>query len=300
MVERTGRYLIEFKDIPTERQKMPELPAEERASNFSEVELEFSQEQAIAVAVRCLSCRRCIGCALCLAVCHGKGIDFAQADREVELEADSIIIVPGVERIPSHIEEKFGYGKYINVITFPEFERILSESGPYDGLVLRPYDGEIPTKIAFVPVDVQQDINARSCASKAALAAHRKIPGLETHLFFPDVEARQDELQRNLDKEAKISVGGGEVLAISESEGTKNVTVESAKNGKIKKEEFQLVVLLTTYELPDDVKELTRKLGVDLASYRFQDTLDTSLVKTSKEGLSFTGFAFTAEAEKAD
>lgn len=300
MVERTGRYLIEFKDIPTERQKMPELPVEERASNFSEVELEFSQEQAITEAVRCLSCRRCIGCALCLAVCHGKGIDFAQVDRDIELEAGSIIIAPGVERIPSPVEEKFGYGKYINVIIFPEFERMLSDSGPYGDLILRPYDGEIPVKIAFVPGNAYQDIGALSCASKAALAAHRKIPGLETHLFFPDVEARQDELQRNLDKKSKISVGSGEVLAISESEDTKNLTVESAENGKTKKEEFQLVVLLTTYELSDDVKELTRKLGVDLASYRFQDTLDTSLMETSREGFFFTGFAFTGKAAKAD
>ncbi len=300
MVERKGRYLIEFQDIPAERQKMPELPAEERASNFDEVELEFSQEQAMAEAVRCLSCRRCIGCGLCLAVCHEKGIDFSQVDKDIELEADSIIIAPGVERIPAHIDEKFGYDKFSNVITFPEFERILSDSGPYSGLILRPYDGEIPGKIAFIPVSAHQGTQTFSYAGKAALAAHSKIPGLETHLFLADTETSQDELSKGLDKKSKITVGSGEVAAISENEDTRDLVVESAENGKTKKEEFQLVVLLTAYQLPDDVKELMSKLGVDLASDQFQDTADTALVKTSQEGLSLTGFAFNGEAGKTD
>ncbi|MDZ4231018.1 MAG: hypothetical protein U1B77_04290, partial [Dehalococcoidales bacterium] len=176
MAERSGRYLIEFKDVPTERQKLPELPVEERVTNFDEVELDFSQEQAMAEAVRCLSCRRCIGCALCLAACHNKGIDFSQVDNDIEIEADSIIIAPGVERTPAYIDEKYGYGKFTNVVTFAQFERILSDNGVYDGLVLRPYDGEIPTRIAFVPVGLYLDASALARAGKAALAAHRKIP----------------------------------------------------------------------------------------------------------------------------
>lgn len=294
MAERTGRYLIEFEDIPSKRQKMPELPAKERASNFSEVELDFSQEQAMAEAVRCLSCRRCIGCGLCFAVCHEKGIDFAQADRDIELEAGSIIIVPGEERIPAHIDDRFGYKKYVNVVTFPEFERILSDTGPYAGLILRPYDGEIPAKIAFIPVNAKSDANVLSSASKAALAAHKKIPGLETHLFFSGAEAGQGELSKNLGKKAKVGVGSGEVVAISENKDTRDLIVETTENGKTKKEEFQLVVLLTSYELPEDIKELAEKLGVDLPGYRFQDSADTALMKTSKEGLFFAGLTFTA------
>ncbi len=36
------------------------------------------------------------------------------------------------------------------MVTSIEFERILSASGPYGGLVLRPSDGEIPKRIAFI------------------------------------------------------------------------------------------------------------------------------------------------------
>ena len=39
MVERKGRYLNEIKDVPTERQKVPELPVAERIENVREAEL---------------------------------------------------------------------------------------------------------------------------------------------------------------------------------------------------------------------------------------------------------------------
>jgi len=298
MAERKGRYIIEFKDIPTERKKIPELPVEERVKNFSEVELGYDPEQAIAEAVRCLSCRRCIGCGLCLAVCHPKAIDYAQVDSEIEIEADSIVIAPGVARILSNIEERFGYRKYINVITFPEFERILNDNGPYNGLILRPYDGEIPKRVAFVPGNAHRDAQLLPYAIKAALAAQGKVQDLETHLFFPDSEVCQDEIKKYLGKASKITVGSGEVLAISEDETTKNLVVEFADSKQTRQEEFQLVVLLTTPELPEDVKELTRKLGLELTSYSFQETADAALVKTSKEGIFFTGLASTEGAEK--
>jgi len=298
MEKRRGRYIIEFKDIPTERQKMPELPVEERVSNFREVDLGFNQGQAIIEASRCLSCRRCLGCGLCLAVCHPKAIDYTQVDSEIELEAESIIIAPGVERITPSIDAKFGYGKYINVITLPEFERILSDGGPYKGLVLRPYDGEIPRRVAFVPCNAHQDARSLSYAVKAALVAQGKVQGLETHLFFSNAEVHHNEIERYLGKGSKISVRSGKVSAISEDESTKNLLVEFVESRQTRKEEFQLVVLLTTSELPNEIKELARKLGVDLVSCRFQDTADTSLVKTSKEGLFLTGLAFTGEAEK--
>lgn len=290
MAERKRRYIIEFKDIPTERKKVPELPVKERVKNFSEVELGYDREQAVAEAIRCLSCRRCIGCGLCLAVCHPKAIDYNQADSEVELEAESIIITPGVDRVTSAIDEKFGYGKYPNVVTSPEFERILSDNGPYKGLVLRPYDGEIPRRIAFVPSDAG-DTHLLTYAIKAVLAAQQKVRDVETHLFFPDAEVHKAEIKKYLGKESRIGVGSGEVLAITENEENRNLIIESSENGSTRKEEFELVVLLTNYQFPEEVKKLAQTLGMDLGSNKFRDTTDTSLVKTAKEGIFLSGLA---------
>jgi heterodisulfide reductase subunit A-like polyferredoxin len=294
------RYVVKFKDIPTQRVRIPELPVEERIKNFSEVELGYTQEQAFVEAARCLSCRRCIGCGMCLAVCKRKAIDYTQVDVDIELEAEAIIISPGVERIPSCADAKFGYGKYINVITSQEFERILSDDGPYKGLVLRPYDGEIPRKIAFVPGDAQHDTHTLSYAIRVALAAQRKLQDLESCLFFSDGVIHKNEVETYHNKESKISFRSGEVVSISENEDNRNLIIEFARSKKLQKEEFQLVVLLTTSELPQDIKELTKQMSVDLASYNLQGTADTSLVQTAKEGLFVTGLAFTVETENVN
>ena len=151
------RYIPLAKDMPQERQQMPERSVEGRIKDFQEVELGFTKEQAILEASRCLSCRKCVGCGFCATICHADAIDFADTDKEIEIEVDSIVLTPGVERVCSRIEEKLGYGKYPNVINFLEFERILSSTGPYGGLVLRCYDGEIPSKIAFIPCPKERD-----------------------------------------------------------------------------------------------------------------------------------------------
>ena len=59
--EKKGRYIVEFQDIPTERQHQIEIEVDERRGNYSEVELGFDEERALKEAKRCLSCRRCLG-----------------------------------------------------------------------------------------------------------------------------------------------------------------------------------------------------------------------------------------------
>jgi len=62
----------------------------------------------------------------------------------------SIILSPGFDEFEPEELQEYGYGRFPNVVTSIEFERILSASSPYSGLVIRPYDGEIPKKIAFI------------------------------------------------------------------------------------------------------------------------------------------------------
>jgi len=171
MAKERGRYIVEFNDIPSERQRIFELTVEQRARNFKEVKLGFAKEMAIKEAKRCLSCRKCLGCALCFAECHTKAIDFEQLDQEIELAVDSVILAPRCERFACPTNEKLGHGKYPNVVTAIEFESILSDKGPYGGLVIRPYDGEIPRRIAFVQCFDYQDNHSLPYVAKEILIA---------------------------------------------------------------------------------------------------------------------------------
>ena len=174
---------------------MPELEVEERALNFEEVELGFTEEMAIAEAKRCLSCRRCIGCGLCLAECDQDAIEYDQQPEPLTLSVDAIILAPGAEVFnPSRLKE-LGYGRAPDIVTSIEFERLLSPTGPFGGRLLRPSDGEIPRTIAFVQCvgSRNEDISANYCSNICCSVtlnqleqAQSQISDLRVSVFFSD------------------------------------------------------------------------------------------------------------------
>jgi heterodisulfide reductase subunit A len=93
---------------------------------------------------------KCIGCGICQGICKAGAVEYEQKASEVTLKVGSIILAPGFEIFDAKIKPEYGYGRFPNVLTSIEFERMLNASGPYGGVVLRPSDGEIPRKIAFI------------------------------------------------------------------------------------------------------------------------------------------------------
>lgn len=287
MVEERKRYILEFPDIPTERQRVQELPVEERISDFNEVDLGFTEDAAIEEARRCLSCRRCLGCGLCLAECEKEAIDFEQADERIDISVDSVIITPGARRDNPLPPGKFGYGRYGNVVTDVEFERILSDRGPYGGLLIRPFDGEIPGRIGFICWDNGDESGAGSLnyALSEAVLARKKVEGLEISLFCLDKDEYLEELERNNGGAPGITIRKGEVTAVREVLESKNLTVQWSEDGDVIEEEFEMVVVSTTPELPGYIVELAKRLNIDLKDVR----TDILLSETSREGVFFAG-----------
>jgi heterodisulfide reductase subunit A-like polyferredoxin len=291
MAEERARYLIEFGDIPTARQNVPELTVEQRGGNFDEVELGFTQEQAIAEARRCLSCRRCLGCALCLAECHAEAIEFEQVEETLELEVDSIVLAPTAEKFPAAVDEELGFGRYPNVVTSLQFDRILSDDGPYGGLVIRPYDGDIPKSVVFLfPSGDNADL-ALSLAARQIEAAKAKIEGLEVSVVLPD-SIKNAEAEKQLGKDLAASISSVKKVSLKEIEETGNIVIET--RGKGQQEQFDMVVLLTGLALPDHIKELNGKLGLEPVGRSFWETEDTSLAETSKLGVFLSGYVFSS------
>ncbi len=144
------KFITDFEDIPTSRQKMPHLSLEERKLNFKEVDLGFTEEIALRETSRCLSCRRCIGCGLCLAECDQQAIVYDQKEEYTTIQVDSVVVATGTETFDARKKPELGYAYYPNVITNIELERILNANGPYGGIIMRPSDGEVPQRIAFI------------------------------------------------------------------------------------------------------------------------------------------------------
>jgi len=287
MYEKKGRYIVEFPDIPSERQHQIEIDVEERRRNYNEVELGFDEERALKEARRCLSCRRCLGCALCWAECKPEAIDFAMEDDIVEVEADMLIVSSGVERAQERIDDKFQLGSNLNVITDLQMERMLDEDGPSKGLVIRPYDGEVPARIGFV----QSYEAAASGVHRAALCLavneaillRGKLPEAEISIIAGELTSFQQEYAADLEKLADITFQEAAVVSVDAGEKAEvEVTLATAQGEECRS--FDLLVLLTQPQLSAEVKKLTSAVGleVDYANF-FADGDGAALLATEKD-----------------
>ncbi|MFP3869733.1 MAG: hypothetical protein ACLFVT_02475 [Syntrophobacteria bacterium] len=286
MYEKKGRYIVEFPDIPKERQHQIEIPVEERRGNYNEVELGFDEERALREAKRCLSCRRCLGCALCWAECKPEAINFEREDEYFDLEADAVIMAPGVERALDRLDPRFGLGRNLNVITDLQLERMLHETGPSAGLLIRPYDGEIPASIAFV-----QGYEAASppmhraslfLGINEAVLVRRKFPEMEIELFASDLEEFRKENESSLKGLARIQINEATVSAV-EAEENQSLKLNISSNGKEDSRIFDLVVLMTQPKLSREIQKLSKNLGLTLGYVNFLAEEGVALLSTDKE-----------------
>ncbi|TKJ32948.1 heterodisulfide reductase [bacterium (candidate division B38) B3_B38] len=299
------KFITEFPDIPSKRPPEPSLPLEDRKGNFKEVELGYSEEQAIAEARRCLSCRRCIGCGLCLAECPLEAIVYDQKDEAIKLKVGSVILAPGFDEFDANLQEQFGYSQYPNVITSIELERILSPNGPYGGLLLRPSDGEIPKRIAFIQCvgSREEFIGANFCSSvccnhmiKQTISAHQKVPDILTSVFFRDIRPLgkgYEDYYLQLMDQPEVKFINSIPKVVKEEPSTRNLVVEWEKGSEKESEEFDLVVLSVGLWAPQGSRRLGRLAGIQLNKYNFCHTTPFSPLTSSKPGI-FVAGAFSS------
>jgi heterodisulfide reductase subunit A len=89
-------------------------------------------------------------CGKCLAVCEAKAIDFGQHPETIQLDVGGIVIAVGSEVFDASKMTEFGYGRFPNVISNMEFERISDAAGPTGGKIVLLKTGQSPKTIVFV------------------------------------------------------------------------------------------------------------------------------------------------------
>lgn len=294
------KFITDFEDIPTPRQKMPHLSLEDRL-NFKEVELGFSEEVALKETSRCLSCRRCIGCGLCLAECDQQAIVYDQKSETMSLNVDSIVVATGAENFDARRKPELGYSSFPNVITSMEMERILSANGPYGGILMRPSDGVIPQRIAFIQCVGSRDesLGQNYCSNiccvtalKQSMAAVDRIEGAEITIFYSDFRPFTNDGEQYFLKakqEKTISFVRANVAQVDQTDEGNNLIVKFARNDSEETGEYDLVVLSTGIVPTAGIKRLSRQFGVRLNKYGFFPAEEQSPTASSGEGVWFAG-----------
>jgi len=266
--EKEKRYIIPFDDVPTERAEMPEISVDDRRGNFAEVETGFPEQVALTEAKRCLSCRRCLGCALCWAECKPEAIDFSIPPKEMEGDFDEVIITRGQNNAFESVDGQLGYGNYADVITDLQFERMLSPTGPTDGLVISPRDGEIPKRLAIIQgsADGGDDhlLSSAVLGVNEAILAINKVDDIEVVLVSPMCEAFKDQFASDAEAVKGLQIVEGTPESVERTADESPLSVTYSQNGNSKKEDFDLVVVLTKPKLSDDIKALGKKLDQEI------------------------------------
>ena len=289
--ERHERLEQAQRRFPIERERRVPLPREG-----------YTEEMAIQEASRCLACGVCCECMECVKVCQPKAIDHGQRDELVRLDVGAILAAPGASEFEARLRGEFGFGRYPNVVTNVQFERMLSASGPFAGQIQRPSDSEAPKRIAFIQcVGSRDHATGRSYCSafccmaaiKEAVTAKEHDPGLEIAIFYMDIRAFGKDFDRYFER-AKDEYGIEFIRAIPsrliDMPGSRNLRLAyvTSETGR-QEREFDLVVLSVGLAPTDETRRLAEKLGIELDPCGFSQTRSLEPVAASRPGIFVAG-----------
>jgi len=257
------------------RVELPTLPVKERIRNFKEVELEMTEEMAIKEAERCLSCNICSLCRQCVDACEADAINHDAEEKIVELDVGAIVVATGFDLYDPTEKPEYGYGKYDNVITGLEFERIVSASGPTEGHI--EINGKEPKKVVFIQCVGSRDKEtneycSRVCCMYTAKQAHLvrdKIPNSELIVYYTDVRAFGKGFEEFYNRVQ------GEDVTYRRRELADPIEVKKKGNKVVVKAkghpdvEADLVVLATGIVPREDTKDLARLLNINQSADGF-------------------------------
>ena len=263
------------------------------------------QPQAVPL-IYTIDLENCIKCYKCVEACGSlHAIDFAQEPEEVTLDVGAIIVATGYDLWdPSPIEE-YGYGRYENVITALELERLLSDSGPTDGRCIRPSDGRIPKSIAFIQCVGSRDSRYYEYCSgfccmytiKNALIFKGKYPDAEVSIFYIDIRtpAKGYEAFYRWARDAGICFIQGRPSQIVEDPDTKTLFVhaENIDIGQLVEWEAEMVVLAPAVVPRKEATALGQILAICNCSEGFYMEYHPKLkpIDTPTEGIFLAGAA---------
>ena len=219
----------------------------------------------------------------CAKACDRNAIDFEQKEEIQEIEVGAIILSTGFKTFDAEKVAYFGYGRYPNVYTALEIERLVNASGPTNGeIVMR--DNKHPKSVGIIHCVGSRDANAnkwcsRVCCMYSLKLAHliKEHTGAEVFNFYIDMRTPGkgfEEFYQKLLNEGVHCIRGkvGEVTdwAIDPSEeGKLVIRVEDTLIGRVRRIPVDMVVLATGLEPNADAQDVRRMFNISCSTEGF-------------------------------
>jgi heterodisulfide reductase subunit A len=170
-------------------------------------------------------------CGVCQKICPVDAVDYEQEDELVEEEVGAIVVATGYDLYPIEKIGEYGGGKYPDVLTSLQFERMLSASGPTNGEVRRPSDGKVPNEVVFLTCVGSRDPEShmpycsKICCmylTKHAMLYKHKVHDGQAYVFYMDVRTAgkdYEEFYTRAAEEDDVLYIRGKVSRIFEEDG---------------------------------------------------------------------------------
>ena len=242
-------------------------------------------------------------CRICEDVCKNKAIDFNQAPEKMEIKVGAIILSQGVEPYEPKLGEEYRYGKFANVVTSMDYERLLCSTGPYSGEILRTSDKKHPHNIAWIQcVGSRQAIEGGNsyCSAVCCTYTQKQVILTKDHdaeakctVFHNDIRAFGKDFERFYQRAENLSdvrFIRSYTSIMREDPETKNVSIRyfTPRDG-VKEEEFDMVVLSVGLEPPVDVKAISNTFDIGLESHNFCKIGTFNPMLTTRPGIFVSG-----------
>ncbi|HET6514447.1 MAG TPA: FAD-dependent oxidoreductase [Thermodesulfovibrionales bacterium] len=241
-------------------------------------------------------------CRACEKACKAGAINYEDKGREIELNIGSIILSPGLDRYDATVRGEFGLGRWKNVVTSIQFERILSASGPYKGEVKRPSDGRHPRKVAWIQCVGSRDrrnanpwCSSVCCmyATKQSIIAKEHDAHIEPTIFYMEMRAFGKDFDKYVERaknEYSVRYQRAMISAVREDPASYDLILRYAtEDGRLIDETFDMVVLSIGIQPHKDASEFAEKFGIEMNPYRFAKTSPLKPIETTRGGIYVTG-----------
>ncbi len=243
-------------------------------------------------------------CKICEAVCKNKAINFNQKPQKMEVNVGAIVLSPGIEPFDPSLRNDFGYGKYENVVTSLDYERLMCATGPYQGEILRSSDKKHPHKIAWIQCVGSRQVNPEGgnsyCSAVCCTYAQKQVILTKDHddeaectIFHNDIRSYNKDFERyfqRTDDLPGVRFIRSYVSVVKEMPETKNVIIRySTADEGVKEEEFDMVVLSVGLNPPKGNEVMAEKFGIELNSHGFSRAIPENPMQTNKPGIFVSG-----------
>ena len=226
----------------------------------------------------------CIECYKCVDACGARqAINFDQKPEEVDINVGAIILSVGYDMYNPKDLEWTGYGKYTNVFTALEFERLILAAGPTGGKVVRASDGQKPHSVAFIQCVGSRDINRYEYCSSfccmytlkhAVMLKEKYRDAIEVYVFYNDMRSNFKGYEEFFNRAQKSGVKFIRVKLenrrVSEDPKTNNLTIYGeTEDGKPVSAHVEMVVLANAAIPTETAPELAKILDIPLGKDGF-------------------------------